>query len=187
MQTRKQVHSVEQLFETRFGELLREVWANRKGLLDRSDGPAVIEYHPDTHVSALNLWYRNGLLHRERGAAIEEFDRRGRIRKQAWYKNDVCGRNDSRLKPGSFRYKSPGPALIEYDVETQKRVYEEWRTLPDGKLHRRDGPAVIERDPVTGVVTKATWYASGREINVRSQTRSAFLERAAASRWYPNP
>jgi hypothetical protein len=31
----------------------------------------------------------------------------------------------------------------------------------DGALDRADGPAVIERDPVTGIVTREDWWRDG--------------------------
>jgi hypothetical protein len=40
-------------------------------------------------------------------------------------------------------------------------TYEEW--LKDGKLHRDDGPATIERDAKTGVVTCEYWIKDGKQ------------------------
>jgi hypothetical protein len=179
-------HIVEQLFKPRSKMLLRETWRNKRGRFDRLNGPAILEYDAVINDVVRELWYRNGVLHREAGPAIlEHLPGRG-ITKESWWKNGMCGRDDHPLRRGSYRRTSAGPAIIEYDPRTHKRTREEWRTLPDGHLHRSQGPAVIERDAESGAVTKALWYRNGREIAVRAAKRRAFLTLAAAAK-SPHP
>ena len=66
------------------------------------------------------LWYKNGLLHRENGPAVEYSNG-----KKEWYKNGELHRED-------------GPA-IEW-----KSGNKEW--FKNGKLHRENGPAVEKKD-----------------------------------------
>lgn len=40
-------------------------------------------------------------------------------------------------------------------------VYERWEN-EDGEIHRKDGPSVVERDPVTGRVLLEEWYKDGK-------------------------
>lgn len=48
----------------------------------------------------------------------------------------------------------------ETDPLTGIVTCEEWRK--DGKRHRADGPAYIERDAVTGTVTHEEWWTGGK-------------------------
>jgi hypothetical protein len=48
----------------------------------------------------------------------------------------------------------------QVDTRCALRSYQEWRK--DGKLDRADGPAVIERDRVTGVVIVEQWFKDGK-------------------------
>jgi hypothetical protein len=40
-------------------------------------------------------------------------------------------------------------------------VYERWEN-EDGNIHRKDGPAIVERDPFTGRVLLEEWYKDGK-------------------------
>ncbi len=40
-------------------------------------------------------------------------------------------------------------------------VYERWEN-EDGNIHRKDGPAIVERDPFTGKVLLEEWYKDGK-------------------------
>ena len=46
------------------------------------------------------------------------------------------------------------------DPATGAVIFEAWRR--EGKLHRPDGPAYIERDPATGVATREAWQREGK-------------------------
>jgi hypothetical protein len=186
MPRRKEAHIVEQEFDSRFHALLRESWKNKQGVLDRSNGPAVIEFNPETYAVARESWYRDGALHRDNGPAYVEYNLYGRTLTEVWYKNGVCGRDDHPSRRGAYRGTSGGPAVVEYDPTTRRSIREEWRTLPGGNLHRKNGPAVIERDSETGTITKAAWFQGGRAITVRPKTRRAFLARLADAR-HPYP
>ena len=47
------------------------------------------------------------------------------------------------------------------DEQTGIVTYESWWG-ENGKRHRTDGPAAIQRDPTTGTVTREAWFEDGR-------------------------
>jgi len=111
------------------------VFYYKNGLLHREDGPA-IEY-PNGGKS----WYKNGKLHREDGPA-EEYDLH-----RAWYKNGKLHRED-------------GPAVIKYandDDGNIEEIYQAWWF--NGKKHRLDGPAIEDR--LNGGYF---YYVNGKEV-----------------------
>jgi hypothetical protein len=57
--------------------------------------------------------------------------------------------------------RRPRRQIIARDDATGKIViWEAW--WQGGKLHRDDGPAVIVRDPATGVETNKQWWKDGK-------------------------
>jgi hypothetical protein len=59
----------------------------------------------------------------------------------------------------------------------------------DGKRHREDGPALIHRDPFTGVLVKEAWFKNNevhREDGPADILRKADTGRIYYSAWYRN-
>ena len=98
----------------------------KDGLLHREDGPA-IEWTDGT-----KHWYRNGQLHRENGPAVEWANGT-----KEWYRNGQLHRKD-------------GPA-VEW---TNGKKY--W--YRNGEFHREDGPAIEWADG------DKEWYHNGTRV-----------------------
>jgi hypothetical protein len=66
------------------------------------------------------------------------------------------------LKIEYLRLNDETAPQIPEDCEITGYVELYWRK--GGKLHREDGPAVIERDSNTGEITRREWYLNGEEV-----------------------
>ena len=107
-------------------ELLTAIIYYKNGLLHREDGPA-IEY-----ADGSEEWYINGERHREDGPAAE-----WAYGGKQWYLNGVLHRED-------------GPAFEWADGEKQ------WYL--NGLLHREDGPAIEYADG------RKQWYLNAEQL-----------------------
>jgi len=75
---------------------------------------------------------------------------------------------------------------IRRDAKTGVAIYETWNNT-EGLHHRVDGPADIERDPVTAVITKEVWIRNGnadREDGPAIIRRNAKTGAVTYSAWY---
>ncbi len=72
------------------------------GLLDRKNGPAVIDYYRITGNISSKTYYKNGKKHNTDSPAEIEYYDDGRVRSEGYYKNGI-------------RHRKDGPAEIDYD------------------------------------------------------------------------
>jgi len=105
-------------------ECILELWC-RNGKVHRENGPALKCYYKD--VATLIEWYRDGRRHREDDEpAVSSYDESGEIITEKW-----C--IDGKL------HRENGPAVITY-FKNGNRHYESW--FVEGLQHRDDGPAL---------------------------------------------
>ena len=125
---------------------------NRRGKLDREDGPAIIETHADG--SRFEHYYRGGRRHRKDGPAlilagadgtrVEQYHRRGKLHREdgpAIIETRMSGSSTEKYYRDAELHRTNGPAIIETwaDGTCAKHYYQH------GKLHRARGPARIGR------------------------------------------
>jgi hypothetical protein len=138
----------------------------KDGVLHREDGPAI------EHANGDKFWYRDGKLHRLDGPA-EEYASGTRC----WYKDGKCHREDGPSceysngdkiwhRHGKF-HREDGPAC-EYSDGTKK-----W--YRDGKLHREDGPACEYSDG------RKMWHNDG---NLHREGGPACEYSDGTKKWY---
>ena len=79
-------HSIETDAET--GVVTRETWRNKKGKLDRADGPAVIKRDRITGTVTYEAWWKDGKRDRADGPAIIRRDAAtGKVTSEEWWKD----------------------------------------------------------------------------------------------------
>ncbi len=114
----------------------------KDGVLHRDNGPAI------EHINGTNIWYKNGKLHRDDGRpAVESLDGT-----RKWYIEGKLHRQD-------------GPA-VEYS--NGNRVW-----YQNGKPHREDGPAFEYPDGTS------EWWINGKptsESEIFAKELLKFLE-----------
>ena len=124
----------------------------KNGYLDRKKKPArvAVTTRVDGKKFISKKWYKDGVLHRDNGPAIDLSDGT-----KVWYTNGK--REKLEYAFGHVEYyknnilhKEDGPAIIKKDGST------EW--YKHGLLHRENGPAIERSDG-----TKA-WYEDGKLI-----------------------
>ena len=88
-----------------------------------------------------------GALHKPDGPAVEEWAPSGELVLQEFFRHGK-------------RHREDGPASITWDPKGHLLVREVWSE--EGRFHREgDLPALIERDPITGVTVTAKFYQHG--------------------------
>ncbi|WP_147303714.1 hypothetical protein [Parvularcula marina] len=129
------------------GAVHLEAWY-QNGKLHRVDDPAILRYDEwDSSFVWMEGYFQNGLLHRADAAARIEWDRETRFPLvQSWYQH---GKADRKNAPQYIR----GLYVVEYEM---------W--CRDGKCHREDGPAIIERNGKTGAVENQEWYLEDKQV-----------------------
>lgn len=145
------------------------VWALPDGSYHRLDGPA-IEFRGGARKGETQ-WYREGLLHRQGGPAVERADgsedwyQEGALHRdggpalrlsdgtQIWVKGGQLHRRDGPAVVRSVDYENGWPLVdlrpLGYNGQqissgcemVELQAKEEWRV--DGQLHREDGPALM--------------------------------------------
>ena len=143
-------------------------WWYKDGLLHREDGPAIERANGD------KSWYLNDLLHREDGPAVI-----GANGLQYWYFNGELHREDGPAWIGADdtqcwylngqRHREDGPARV-WDNGTQ-----EWWV--NGQLHREDGPARIYANGTQ------EWWVNGE---VHREDGPAFIGSRGRKSWWLN-
>ncbi|HEX3863663.1 MAG TPA: hypothetical protein VHY35_18425 [Stellaceae bacterium] len=122
------------------------------GEYHRVGGPAFIEYQPDGSPS-LESWYRHGIRHRDPldGPAL------------IW-NSDISGETYEEFFEGGMIHREPtqGPADIRRD---NNGVVIRERYLVAGELHRPDGPAIVHRNPETGVIEHTEYWLHGKTVD----------------------
>ena len=146
----------------------REAW-QMDGLIHREGAPSVI-YRDENGVVKREEYYHHGQRHRENGlpAIVDIFHQR-----KEWFEYDQLHREN-------------GPAIYCYDGTEDRPYSQAWYyrgqehrkagpsgTIDSGQvlelemwkrhgvLHREDGPAHVERDPQTGIITDELWRRNG--------------------------
>ena len=158
--------------DAKTGEINERHWY-QNGMLHRdNDQPAIID------DDSSNLYYINGVQHREKGPAEYYETDEGLRLSEYYYINGKFHREDgpaclSRCSitgvVGSESYwingelsRDDGPASIERWEDTGIATLEEW--YKDGELYRPDGkPPIIERDRETGVITKEAYEHEAKQ------------------------
>ncbi|NMW59829.1 hypothetical protein HHJ81_01720 [Mobiluncus mulieris] len=84
--TVKQAETVLTVFFYPTGGLWRKEYRNKNGELHRTDGPALVVWHPNNQVW-LHKYYFHGNLHREGGPAIIEYDENGSLERSEYYRH----------------------------------------------------------------------------------------------------
>ena len=78
-----------------------EYWT-KDGKIHRLDKPAFITYFNDINNPVRRaLWYKDGFMHRKRGAAETHYGRSGAIEKEIWWM-------DGQMMPTEGKYKKGG-------------------------------------------------------------------------------
>jgi hypothetical protein len=143
-------------------------WYKNK-LLHKIDGPAIEKINGDKE------WYKNGILHRVGGPAIERANG-----DKYWYRDGLLHRIEG------------GPAIDEIDG------YKAW--YKDGRLHRIDGPAIDYLDKhkewyqygelhredgpaIEDINGNKKWYKDG---NLHRIDGPAFITSNGDNVWYQN-
>lgn len=104
----------------------------------------------ETGEKVRERWTLDGKLHRTDGPALQGWDN-GKLTAQEWWLKD---------KPSRLGGK---PACLEIDPDSDVVVSEKY--FVDGKPHKLGGPALIERDALTGQVTMAHYYRDGQKLH----------------------
>lgn len=150
------------------GVVVSEQWGTSKFPRHRTGGPAVIDRDRDTGTETFIGYFENNLRHREGGLpSDQEFDKEGNLIWQAF-----------RVR-GEYERENDLPHCEEFDPETGQCIRAEYRIKNPhfrglGKtslLHRMNGPAVLTYDRLTGELTGATFYRSGRKQSPPSNFR----------------
>lgn len=118
----------------------------RKGVLHREEdeGPAHVTYHQGTLKPRYEVWYNDGVLHRENGPAEIWYYRSGRIEFEQWYRIGVLHRFED---PSKIYYYQDG-----------KVWFKEWNLY--GEIHRENGPAFVKYND-QGLIEQESWYIHG--------------------------
>jgi hypothetical protein len=113
------------------GEISGEEYFNLNGELHRESGPASIGYSGQTGTLTHIHYYKNGQPHRIGGPAMQDWWSNGVLEHEAWYVEGKQHRDNNK------------PALIWMDTSGDFSTLEQY--FSQGRLHRTDGPAEIER------------------------------------------
>ena len=106
------------------GQLQKKTWCNDKSVIDRADGPAVIEYHSNGSYASRS-WYKNGQLHRENGPAKILTDKRGNVLSKEWYENAVHHNyNGPAIWRNSRGYNK---AIKNYYIKGKRIAKDKWK------------------------------------------------------------
>ena len=82
---------------------------------------------------------------------VEKFDDLGRLEERIW-----------KSMHSDAPHRQNGPAFEKFDPESGKLISSIWIDQRNGGYHRGDGlPALVQIDPVTGVVHNEEFYLSG--------------------------
>lgn len=113
----------------------------RKGLLHRSDGPAI-------KTDLQEMWFLNGVVHRAEGRAICNHGETAYYQKGKIHNDDGPAQTLNRDGKLIYNYfidsklhRVDGPAVLEWNVAKRELMNQKW--FLRGKLHRECGPAVI--------------------------------------------
>lgn len=107
-----------------------------------------IEFDDETGHVLSKVWRNsNGEISNPDAAAVTEYDADGRIIQQKWMFNGHLGRSDDK------------PAIIQFDWEASIRREEYWNV---GRLHRSQGPAIINYSMKTGEVLFKAFFDRGK-------------------------
>lgn len=127
------------------GAVKSESWRDANGELDRLDGPALQEWHPNGILSD-EEWLVGGVYDRANGPALRRWANDGRLREERW------------MLDGSS-HRIGGPAYRSFN-EKGELVLERWDR--DGHFHRTDGPARAWWGDGVVLHCEEVWYLEGR-------------------------
>ncbi len=168
------------------GRLLKRTWRDpRSGRPHRIDGPAILEFDPETGAVIREAWmnYHKGGHHREDDlpaeirrwpktgvVMIERYYRRGQLHRDGdkpaeIYRDSQTGQINGLIYcvDGDRFREGDRPAVQEFDPVTGALTREEF--YHEGKLHRDHGPAILDYD-VDGKVIHGSlqYFRNGRAI-----------------------
>ncbi len=133
---------------------MREMWFDSEtGKLDRPNGPAITEHFETDGRS------RRGETYYMQGVVMRSEDLPSTVVVDV--KTGVQVFQEWSAKDGSVSRSGGKPAILTKDLETGVIIKEQY--WENGKPHRMDGPADIERDRSTGEVTNVRFFIRGKE------------------------
>jgi len=138
------------------GKVVKEVWRNSAGQLDRPNGePALQQFSEKTGNLIHAQWYRDGNLDRTGDMPAEIV-----VSEET---NVVIA--ESYIRAGRGHRDDGKPALIRR-AENGK-VYE-MRYKQHGDLHRSEGGAVERYDPTSGALIEAEFWNYGHFLHIEN-------------------
>jgi hypothetical protein len=146
-------YAVEIEIDDRFGAVVREVWRNSKGQIDRlGDLPAVTRYCPVTGLKTELIWYRNQKIHRGSDLpAILRYDAETGLEVVRGYRtHHLPDRGEN--KPSAL-YHSPEGKLLQRSFSVA------------GRKHRTDGPALEVFDEKSGNLEHQEFWLAGKPVD----------------------
>lgn len=148
-----EIYSVEIERHPQTGQVIRELWRNAAGKIDRpNDQPAEIKYSKVTGKPTLMVWLRNGLPHRDgdRPSLVRYDEISGNLTAEGYCKNGAPHRELNR----------PSGISVTSDGTVYQRMFH-----VAGQLHRTDGPAQEFFDRKTGEPTAAHYWLNDEPVD----------------------
>lgn len=127
---------------------------NEDNQLHHLNRPSIAKFHPRTGLLVAVDYYKNDVLHRDGGPAQERFSSMGdMVLEQHWHYEGQRHRANNEV--ASAIYDSDGFTLLQ----------EYW---VGGKLHRTNGPAIVEFSPETHKIISERFFIQGQEVKAES-------------------